>query len=81
MVILMEHWEIIYDIPKKVLADMLVVVKKVSVAVKKAVEAEGINIVQCNEKAAFQDVMHFHVHVIRRFEGDAMTKTVQPYYH
>ena len=41
---------------------------------KKTVNAEGINILQSNEKAAFQQVGHFHVHVIPRFESDDMTK-------
>ena len=70
------HWETIYDIPERVLADLFAVVKRVSVAVKKAVGAEGISILQFNERAAGQSVRHFHVHVIPRFRGDAISKFI-----
>ena len=74
LVVPREHWETIYDIPEKVLADLFAVVKRVSVAVKRAVGADGISILQFNEGAAGQSVRHFHVHVIPRFRGDAISK-------
>jgi histidine triad (HIT) family protein len=77
LVVPREHWETIYDIPEKVLADVFAVIKRISVAVKKAVGAEGISILQFNEGAAGQSVRHFHVHVIPRFRGDAMSKFIR----
>jgi len=77
LVVPREHWETIYDIPEKVLAELFAVVKRVSVAVKKAVGAEGISILQFNESAAGQSVRHFHVHVIPRFRGDAMSRFIR----
>ena len=74
LVVPREHWETIYDIPEQVLADLFAVVKRVSFAVKKAVGAEGISILQFNEGAAGQSVRHFHVHVIPRFRGDILSK-------
>jgi histidine triad (HIT) family protein len=76
LVVPREHWETIYDIPEKVLADLFAVVKRVSVAVKNAVGAEGISILQFNERAAGQSVRHFHVHVIPRFREDAISKFI-----
>ena len=76
LVVPREHWETIYDVPEKVLADLFPVVKRISVAVKKAVGAEGISILQFNEGAAGQSVRHLHVHVIPRFRGDTMSKFV-----
>jgi len=76
LVVPREHWETIYDIPEKVLADLFAVVKRVSIASKKAVGAEGISILQFNERAAGQSVKHFHVHVIPRFKGDTISKFV-----
>ena len=76
LVVPREHWETIYDIPEKVLSDLFAVVKRISVAVKKAVGAEGISILQFNERASGQSVMHFHVHVIPRFRGDAISKLI-----
>ena len=76
LVVPREHWENIYEIPEKVLADVFSVVKKVSIAVKKTVGAEGISLLQLNGRAAGQSVMHFHVHVIPRYRGDPISKTI-----
>jgi len=76
LVIPREHWENIYDIPEKVLTDLFAVVKRISVAVKKTVDAEGISVLQFNERAAGQSVRHFHVHVIPRFRGDTISKFI-----
>jgi histidine triad (HIT) family protein len=76
LVIPREHWETIYDIPEKLLANLFLVVKRVSVAVKKSVDAKGISILQSNEGDAGQSVGHFHVHIIPRFRGDAISKFI-----
>ncbi len=76
LVVPREHWENICEIPEKVLADVFSVVKRVSVAVKETVGAEGISILQLNGRAAGQSVMHFHVHVIPRHKGDPISKTI-----
>ena len=39
-----------------------------SAAIKKAINADGISIVQQNGKAAGQDIFHYHVHVVPRFK-------------
>ena len=67
LVIPREHWENIYEIPEDALANLFSVVKRVCVAVKKTVDADGIKIIQLNGRAAEQVVMHFHVHVIPAF--------------
>ena len=70
LVIPKEHWETIYELPENTLTNLFLIVKKIAIAVKKAVNADGINIIQSNEKAASQFVGHLHVHVIPRFKGD-----------
>jgi histidine triad (HIT) family protein len=60
----------IYEMPDGLLSDMMPLIKKVAVAVKEGVGADGINIINNNEKAAGQVVFHYHVHVIPRFEKD-----------
>ena len=60
----------VFDAPAEEFQKVAVVVKKISGAVKKATRAAGINVLQANERAAGQDVMHFHVHVIPRFNED-----------
>ncbi len=41
-------------------------------AVKAAVQPEGINLLQSNERAAGQVVFHLHVHIIPRWIGDGL---------
>ncbi|MBZ9677756.1 HIT family protein [Mesorhizobium sp. ES1-1] len=48
---------------------LFTVVRKVALAVKKALGADGVTIMQFNEPAAGQSVYHLHVHVIPRFDG------------
>ena len=64
LVVTREHYENIYEVPEKLLAEMAAVVKRVCVAVKKTVNADGIKVIQLNGVAAGQVVMHLHIHVI-----------------
>lgn len=41
-------------------------------AIREAVEPEGLNIIQSNGEAATQTVFHLHVHLVPRWDGDAM---------
>lgn len=41
-------------------------------AVWEALSPDGLNIIQSNGTAATQTVQHLHVHVVPRWEGDAM---------
>jgi diadenosine tetraphosphate (Ap4A) HIT family hydrolase len=41
---------------------------------------EGVNIFVADGEAAFQDVPHFHVHVIPRFAGDGFSLEFPPGY-
>ena len=45
---------------------------KISNALKKAFEAEGLSVYQANGKAAGQTVFHYHVHLLPRHAGDGM---------
>jgi histidine triad (HIT) family protein len=45
---------------------------KISNALKKAFEAEGLSVYQANGKAAGQTVFHYHVHLLPRYAGDGM---------
>jgi histidine triad (HIT) family protein len=58
------HYENIYEAPEKLLAKMAKVVKRICVALKKSVNANGIKVIQLNGRAAGQVVMHIHIHVI-----------------
>jgi histidine triad (HIT) family protein len=64
LVVPKKHYENIYEIPEDEVAHLYTVVKKIAHAVQKAVNAEGIRIVQNNGEAAGQVVFHMHVHII-----------------
>lgn len=72
LVIPKEHYETILDIPEDLLKESIVVLKKVSKAVKQGVEADGISIGQSNFKAANQAVPHLHFHIMPRFDNDGL---------
>ena len=64
LVVPQKHYENIFDIPEKEAAYLFTIVKRVAQAVKDAIDAEGIRIVQNNGEAAGQVVFHLHVHII-----------------
>jgi histidine triad (HIT) family protein len=58
------HYKNIYEIPDEEVAYLYKIVKKLSHSVKKAVNAEGMRIVQNNGGVAGQVIFHLHVHII-----------------
>lgn len=47
---------------------------RIAKVIRVALEPDGLNLVQANGGAAFQDVFHFHLHVIPRYVGDKVVK-------
>lgn len=64
------HFDNVLDADDAVLADIVRGAKRVAVAIKAALRADGINLEMNNERSAGQLVPHIHLHVIPRFEGD-----------
>lgn len=64
------HHANLYETPDEVLAQMMAVVKKLSIAVKDALHADGINIEMNNDSVAGQIIFHSHIHIVPRFPGD-----------
>jgi len=74
LVIPKTHYENIYEIPDDEIAYLYKIVKRVALAVKKGVKAEGISITQHNGRASLQRIFHLHVHVIPRYEGQTFPR-------
>ncbi len=66
------HAADLFELDEELAAQAHKVAKKVAAAVKKAVNADGINIIQNNGAAAGQSVSHYHVHIVPRFTGDGV---------
>ncbi|MBI5077855.1 MAG: HIT family protein [Candidatus Yonathbacteria bacterium] len=67
------HFANIYETPDQTLAHMMSVIKKLSVAIKGALSADGINIEMNNDPIAGQIIFHTHLHIVPRFSGDGFT--------
>lgn len=70
LIIPKHHCKNALDTPDDVASKIYHIVVKVAKAVKKAFNADGINIVQNNEASAGQVVFHSHIHIIPRYEND-----------
>jgi histidine triad (HIT) family protein len=72
LVIPKEHTMNVHSISDTAIAATVKTAKKVAAAVDKTLNPEGLNLVQCNGPAAAQSVMHFHMHVLPRANGDEL---------
>lgn len=67
------HAANLYELPDEVASKIMVVAKKIVIALKETYHCDGINVLQNNGEASGQTVFHLHVHVIPRFAGDTDT--------
>lgn len=51
---------------------------KVAHAVRRAMQPDGLNVIQSNGEAATQTVMHLHIHVVPRWHDDAIGRIWPP---
>ncbi|MBR1851820.1 MAG: HIT family protein [Lachnospiraceae bacterium] len=65
-----DHADNLYELPEETAAAVLPVAKKVAEKMKKNLRCVGLNLVQNNGEIAGQTVMHFHLHMIPRYEND-----------
>jgi len=67
-----EHFENLYDVPEETLAAVYATAKRVAGALKESYGCAGTSTRQHNEAGGGQDVLHLHVHVFPRSEGDGL---------
>ncbi len=68
-----EHYENIFDISEELLAKLSVNSKRLALAVKKSLNADGVNVISNNGHASGQLVFHAHIHIIPRYDDDGFT--------
>lgn len=73
LVIPKDHVENIYGFSEELAARWMLTIKKIAIAVKNALDADGVNLIMNNEEAAGQAVFHAHMHIIPRFNDDGLT--------
>jgi len=72
LVVPKNHAENIFEISESDLTALIKAVKRCANAVKEALNAEGVTILQLNGKASDQIVPHFHIHIIPRWKNDGL---------
>jgi histidine triad (HIT) family protein len=70
------HFADLYQLPEDLAAHLLPVASRLGRALKTTLQADGLTLLQNNEKAAGQSVFHFHLHLIPRFTDKEIFKTV-----
>lgn len=68
-----KHAANLFELEEPEVSKAFSVAKKLSVAIQKTLQCDGINILQNNGTAAGQSVFHFHIHLIPRYENDGVT--------
>lgn len=72
LIIPKNHYANIYEMPEDVLSKSICLAKVWGEKLVKALQADGLNLVQNNGLAAGQTVFHYHLHLIPRYEQDAV---------
>ena len=67
-----KHAENLYDLPDETASKALVLAKNMASKIEKALECDGLNLVQNNGETAGQTVFHFHMHIIPRYKNDSV---------
>jgi histidine triad (HIT) family protein len=78
LVICKQELPTLLDLPDDLLADVSRTVQTVSRAIMAALKPDGLNILQNNGPASGQVVLHYHVHIIPRWEGDNVLRHWRP---
>ena len=65
-----DHYADLFELEDEAAAKILVRAKRIAARMKKALGADGFNLVQNNGEAAGQTVFHFHMHLIPRYRED-----------
>lgn len=72
MVVPRRHVADIWELDEETASHLARSTVRLAGAIREAVHPEGLNIIQSNGEAATQTVFHLHVHLVPRWDGDAM---------
>lgn len=65
-----EHYANLFELPEETASKVMVLAKRQATKMKERLNCQGFNLVQNNGECAGQTVMHFHYHLIPRYEND-----------
>lgn len=64
------HSANLYELPDETAAKVMVLAKKMAVKMTERLQCDGFNVIQNNGETAGQTVMHYHLHLIPRYQDD-----------
>ena len=67
-----KHHATFLDIPSNLAEEMCKIIRKVSMKLLEEKKGDGFNLIMNNLSPAGQAIMHAHIHVIPRKEGDGL---------
>ena len=73
-----KHFANLYEIDDERASKVLLLAKKMATKMQKALNCDGLNVVQNNGEVAGQTVFHFHMHLIPRYEEDGQKIAWKP---
>ena len=69
-----EHFENIYDLPFALSSKIHSLSRDIALAMKAEYQCDGIMLRQNNESAGDQNIWHYHLHIIPRYQNDDFHK-------
>jgi histidine triad (HIT) family protein len=70
LVITKAHAPNLFEAEVEDLQAAIATAQRVALAIREALEPDGLNMMQANGVAAFQSVLHYHLHLIPRWAND-----------
>jgi histidine triad (HIT) family protein len=68
------HADDIWDLPAEDGAATWSLVQATAIQLRAKLKPDGLTLFQANRHAGWQDVSHFHMHVVPRWEGDGLVR-------
>jgi histidine triad (HIT) family protein len=78
LVVPRSHAADLWDVSVEDAAAVMVMAKRVALRLDQQLAPDGLNLMQSNRPAGWQDVFHFHLHVVPRWEGDRLVPPWRP---
>lgn len=74
LVIPRNHATDIWELSGEDAAEVWLLTSRVAHRLNDVLRPEGLTLFQANREAGWQDLFHFHVHLVPRWAGDGLTK-------
>jgi histidine triad (HIT) family protein len=78
LVVSKAHAEDIWDLEPEAGGEVWALAREIADAMRAGLEPDGLTLFQANAKAGWQDVFHFHLHLVPRWVGDDLVKPWRP---